>query len=438
MKSLLKKKYIVLVLLFAVAAVLAINLAGSGRNSKKNKESDNRVSLNMLLNNSMSDFPQTKKFDTAILRFMQQWGIKGGSFAIMRNDSLLYAKGYGYANIQDSTECDVRHIFRVASVSKLITAVAIMRLHETGFLSVNDRVFGENGILNDTIFLNFRSKHIQKITIEHLLRHTAGFSNPHGDAAFNPDLVARWLDKELPLSMDDMVEYASRNKLRARPGEWFDYSNLGYIVLSKIIEKASGMPYEQYVKDSIFAPAGCYDIHLAENFSEGFKENEVHYYEVKEAELVPAFDGSDTLVMKSLGGNNVRGLYGAGGWVASPVELLKFISVINKCPVKQEFLAGKSIDFMTLSNKKYRPAGWSSANSKEWHRTGSMAGTSAMIKVQHNGYSWVFISNSSSWTGPKLARQMNGSISRAISRVKEWPKRDLFEIEDYSQTHTSN
>ena len=384
--------------------------------------------LNKLMTNSMSDIPETRKFDAAILRFMRYWGIKGGSFAIMRNDSLLYAKGYGYANVEDSTECEVKHIFRVASVSKLITAVAIMRLNETGALSVHDKVFGEEGILCDSLFSNFRSKHITKITVEHLLRHTGGFSNPHGDAAFHPELVARWLDKNLPLSMDDMVEYASRNKLRARPGEWFDYSNLGYIVLSKIVERASGMPYEKYVKDSILNPIGCYDIHLAENFTEGFRENEVRYYEVKEAELVPAFDGSDTLVMKSLGGNNVKGLYGAGGWVASPVELLKFISAINKCPVKKEFLSEESIDFMTLSNKQYRSAGWSSANSREWQRTGSMAGTSAMIKAQRGGYSWVFISNSSSWTGPHLARQMNGSISRAISRVKEWPKVDYFEL----------
>ena len=386
--------------------------------------------LNKLMTNSMSDIPETRKFDAAILRFMRYWGIKGGSFAIMRNDSLLYAKGYGYANVEDSTECEVKHIFRVASVSKLITAVAIMRLNETGALSVHDKVFGEEGILCDSLFSNFRSKHITNITVEHLLRHTGGFSNPHGDAAFHPELVARWLDKDLPLSMDDMVEYASRNKLRARPGEWFDYSNLGYIVLSKIVERASGMPYEKYVKDSILNPIGCYDIHLAENFTEGFRENEVRYYEVKEAEPVPAFDGSDTLVMKSLGGNNVKGLYGAGGWVASPVELLKFISAINKCPVKKEFLSEESINFMTLSNKQYRSAGWSSANSREWQRTGSMAGTSAMIKAQRGGYSWVFISNSSSWIGPRLARQMNGSISRAISRVKEWPKVDYFELLD--------
>ncbi len=438
MDNIIKHKKTILFILSLLVLAIGINLYSKG-NGAKEEHSDNiptkpPTPVNHLITNSMSDTPQTARFDAAIRRFMRQWNIKGGSFALMRNDSLIYAKGYGYADITDSTECEVKHIFRVASVSKLITAVAIMKLDESGKLSVKDTVFGERGILNDSIFLNTRSRNIKRITVEHLLRHTGGFSNPHGDAAFHPDLVARWLKKELPLSMDDMVEYASKNRLRARPGEWFDYSNMGYIVLSKIIEKASGMPYELYVRDSVLAPAGCYDIHLAQNFASDFRENEVSYYEVKEAELVPAYDGSDTLVMKSLGGNNVRGLYGAGGWVASPVELLKFISAINRCEIREQILSDESIDFMILSDKRHRPAGWSTATSREWHRTGSMAGTSAMIKAQTNGYSWVFISNSSSWTGPKLARQMNGSISRAISRVKEWPKVDLFELSESENT----
>lgn len=384
--------------------------------------------LNELMENSMSEIPQTEKFDAAIRRFMRYWDIKGGSFALMRNDSLLYAKGYGYADISDSTECEVKNVFRVASVSKLITAVAVMKLCESGKLSVRDTVFGERGILNDSIFLNYRDKKIKRITVEHLLRHTSGFSNPHGDAAFNMDLVARFLDKTLPLSMDDMVEYASKNRLRARPGEWYNYSNLGYIVLSKIVEKASGMQYEKYVTDSILAPIGCYDMHLASNYQEDFRDNEVNYYEVKEAEMVPAYDGSDTLVMKSLGGNDVHGLYGAGGWVASPVELLKLISAINKCTVKENFLTAESIEYMTYPSKKIKPIGWATVTSREWIRTGSMSGTSALIKAQKDGYTWVFISNSSSWNGPYLAKRMNSEITKAIKRVKEWPKVDYFTL----------
>lgn len=414
---------------FAVMAVV-LSVCKAGCSNKVEEESKcPPTPLNHLMDNSMCEYDETRRFDASINRFMRYWGIRGGSFALMRNDSLLYAKGYGYANEQDSIPCEVKNIFRVASVSKLLTAVAIMHLDETGQLSTQDLVFGEEGILNDSLFLDYRDKKIKLITIEHLLRHTSGFSNPHGDAAFNMELVAQFLDKPLPLCMDDMVLYASKNRLRAVPGGRFNYSNLGYIVLSKVIEKISGIPYETYIKDSILAPIGCYDIHLANNYSEGFRENEVTYYEVKEAEPVPAYDGTDTLVMKSLGGNDVRGLYGAGGWVASPVELLKLVSAINKCPVREDFLTPESIDFMTPYGKNAKPAGWASSSSNFWLRTGSMSGTSALIKAQKDGYSWVFISNSSSWNGPGLARQMNREITQALRKVKKWPEADYFALQ---------
>ena len=415
----------------AAIAVMAIVLSVSkaGCSNEVEPEPETPTPLHHLMDNSLCEYEETRRFDASINRFMRYWGIRGGSFALMRNDSLLYAKGYGFANTQDSIPCEVRNIFRVASVSKLLTAVAVMHLEETGQLSTQDFVFGEDGILNDSLFLDYRDKKIKKVTVEHLLRHTSGFSNPHGDAAFNMELVAQFLDKPLPLSMDDMVLYATKNRLRAVPGGRFNYSNLGYIVLSKVIEKVSGIPYETYIKDSILAPIGCYDIHLANNYSNGFRENEVTYYEVKEAEPVPAYDGSDTLVMKSLGGNDVRGLYGAGGWVASPVELLKLVSAINKCPVREDFLTPESIDFMTPYGKNAKPAGWASSSAKFWLRSGSMSGTSALIKAQKDGYSWVFISNSSSWNGPGLARQMNREITQALRKVKKWPETDYFALQ---------
>lgn len=432
MKRYIKLRYILFAAIIAIAAVMAVNLHSSGKGNKPEQESQPvelpPVPLNHLLTNSMCDFNGAKRFDASIERFMKYWGIRGGSFALMRNDSLLYAKGYGYANTEDSTLCEVKHIFRVASVSKLITAIAIMHMHETGQLSTGDTVFGEEGILCDSLFLNYRDKNIRKITIEHLLRHTSGFSNPHGDAAFNMELVAKFLDKPLPLTMDDMVLYATKLRLRAKPGGWYHYSNLGYIILSKVIEKVSGISYETYIRDSILAPMECYDIHLANNYTEGFRDNEVNYYEVKEAEPVSSFDGRDTIVMKSHGGNDVHGLYGAGGWIASSVELLKIVSAVNKCPVRKDFLTEESIDFMTPYGKEAKPAGWASSSSKFWLRSGSMAGTSALIKADKDGYSWVFISNSSSWNGPGLARQMNREITKALLKVKEWPETDMFSI----------
>ncbi|MFI3289294.1 MAG: serine hydrolase domain-containing protein [Rikenellaceae bacterium] len=386
--------------------------------------------ISHLISNEMSDFEQTEKFDSEILKFMKYWDLKGGSFAIMRNDSLLYAKAYGYANLDQEIKCEVKNTFRVASVSKLLTATAIMKLVEDDRLKLNSLVFGEEGILCDTLFSDIKYANTKKITVEHLLRHTAGFSSPVGDPAFFQENISRVLEKKLPLSVDDFVHYAIQNRLKTNPGSSYDYSNLGYIILSKVVEVASGMEYERYMKEEILAAADCHDIYIGRNFSENRQKNEVQYYEVKEAEPVKAYDGSGRMTLKSNGGNNVTSISGAGGWVASPVEILRFVASINGSDVVENILTKESISTMTYDSKRDKPIGWASVSGKEWLRSGSMAGTTALIKQQKNGYTWVFITNSSSWNGHRLSRYMSTNISKYVSNVKEWPKRDLFKIRE--------
>ena len=397
---------------------------------QKQTEPEEHISLNSSLNNSLSALDQTKKFDASIERFMRKWELKGGSFALMRGNNLIYAKGYGQAT--DDTPCDVHHIFRVASVSKLITATAIMKLIEQGYISLNSQVFGREGIICDSMFLNLHKPNLKQITVEHLLRHTAGFSSPHGDPGFTNFGIANFLRKELPLELDDIVLYATKNNLRTTPGANYDYSNLGYMVLTKVIEQVTHQEYESYVRDSIMAPIGCYDMHIANNFRREKRENEVYYYETKEAveDMEEACDGSGRIVMKSDGVNNVKLLSGAGGWVTSSVELLRFVASIDGNAEKPDILSKKSIEIMTRDNDHDKPIGWASVDGAEWLRSGSMSGTSALVKRQSDGYTWVFISNSSAWIGLHLSRHISTDISQAIAKVKEWPNRDLFAITD--------
>ncbi len=420
-----------ILILFAIT-IPTCNNGGGGSSSGGMHSWWQPTPINQLITNSMSDLEQTKSLDRDIETFMRYWGLKGGSFALMRNDSLLYAKGYGYADLENEVKCDVNHLFRVASVSKLFTATAVMKLVEEGDISLNTKVFGEEGILCDTMFLNLRGDNLKQITVEHLLRHTAGFSSPVGDPAFSNYNVARALDRELPLTTDDMVVYATRSRLKTKPGANYDYSNLGYIVLGKIVEEVSGMEYEEYLQKNIFNPAECYDMHIGRNFSENRLDNEVQYYEVKEAEPVEAYDGSGRMTMKSNGGNNVTLLGGAGGWVASPVEILRLVASINGSGVKKDILKKESVKIMTYdsSSRSKKPIGWAIVNGTEWLRSGSMAGTTALIKRQKDGYTWVFVTNSSSWNGHRLTNYMSSQITRSLAKIKEWPKRDLFQIRD--------
>ncbi len=423
------KKRTFLLIVAAICVVTTIIVSSqsySDGRSSASKKRERPTSINDLITNDMSSLDQTKKFDKSIETFMRRWEMTGASFALMKDDKLIYAKGYGYANKEREERCEVGHVFRIASVSKLITATAVMKLAEEGRLTLSSQVFGENGILCDTMFLDLYSRSHTKITVEHLLRHTSGLVSPLGDPAFANYTVSNFLKRPLPLSVDDMVLYATKLRVKYRPGERYDYSNLGYILLGKIIEVVSGMDYESYVQESILYPIGCYDMFIGQNFSRNHASNEVRYYEVKEAEPVEAYDGSGVVTMKSDGGNNVTLLGSAGGWVSSSVELLKFVSAIDDCPLRESILSRESIAQM-VSGK--RTIGWASTSKGQWLRSGSMAGTSALIKRQSNGYTWVFIVNNSAWIGPKITGYISSHITSAISNVEGWPERDLFDIE---------
>ena len=387
--------------------------------------------INHLLDNSPSALRETEGFERTVREFMERWEITGASIAVMKDGRLLYTKGFGWADKEAGVPTDVRHIFRIASLSKLITATGIMKLREEGRLSLEARVFGPEGILDDSLFRDIRDRRIEKITVEHLLRHQGGYSIRAGDPLFHSASVARQLGIEAPVDLDQMVRYATRTRLRYAPGESNIYSNLGYVVLSKVIEKVSGMPYERYIRDSILAPVGCRDMHVGRSSYEERFPNEVRYYEPADSEPVESYDGSGRLVRRCYGGCDMQVLGGAGGWVASPSELMKFITAIDPDDSKPDILKPATIAYMTATDKGRYPIGWmQTTESDDWSRTGSLSGSSAMLKRQHDGYTWVFVTNTSSWSGSRFPKKISAMMAQAMSKVKNWPDRDLFVVEN--------
>ena len=160
-----------------------------------------RVMLNEILANDSSEFAELEGLDKKIRSYMRRWEIKGASLAITRNDSLLYAKGYGWADEELGIEMEPSHIMRMASVSKLITAAGIMVLQDRDSLSIKDTVFGPSGILNDSLFNSvIKDRNYHKLTVEHLLRHQGGF---HRDPLFSSRDVKHQLQLDYPPVKED-------------------------------------------------------------------------------------------------------------------------------------------------------------------------------------------------------------------------------------------
>ena len=248
---------------------------------------------------------------------------------------------------------------------------------------------------------------------------------------FSPIAIAEKMDVPPPADISTMIRFVLSRRLSYHPGNSTLYSNIGYGILSKVIEKVSGEDYETYIRKHILLPAGCFDMHLGKNLYKDKLPNEVRYYEVSNAELVPACNGSGEMVYRSNGGNNIEDLYGAGGWVASPVELLRFLAAIDNDSEIPDILTPESIEYMTTKIKNTLPIGWMEINRKgDWIRTGTLAGSCALMKKQADGYSWVFLTNTSSWNGPRFHNYTESAITRAMKTVTEWPQRNLFDMQD--------
>ena len=346
-----RKRLIILspVILTILLAAIMLPLSSSSRDRERHEPARPKIiSLNDSLTNEMSSIPGLEGMDNTIEKFLKRWEIKGASIAVMRNDSLLYAKGYGYADEEKGEMMEPGNILRMASVSKLITATGIMLLQEQGKLSLRDTVFGPRGILDDSLFTAaIREKAKFGITVEQLLRHKAGFTCSRGDPMFSTrDIIRQFRLDDAP-DHRTLVKCVLSRPLGYRPGTWQSYSNFGYLLLSMIIEKVSGTDYETFIKENVLHPAGCYDMHLAENYYEDKYPNEVRYYMHSGSEPVEEYNLSGRMVERCYGANDIHALSGAGAWCGSPAELCRFVASIDGKPEIKDIISPESVAAMT-------------------------------------------------------------------------------------------
>ncbi len=410
---------------------LAIIIAGQSAFGKKvGQESTPQkipVNLNQTLTNEMSDTTSLEGFDRMVKNYLTYWAIHGASISVMRNDSLLFSKGYGEAD--NGKTMGPGNILRMASVSKLVTAVGIMVLQERGLLSLKDRVFGPEGILNDSTYnAAIKDTLYYRITVEDLLRHKGGFSKRGGDPMFS----TRWIMMQNGLAevptQEELMEVQLKRRLKFVPGTSQEYSNFGYLALSMVIEKVSGMDYETFMQENVLRPIGCVDFHIAGNYYSHKRPNEVRYYVQHDDEPAEEFNNSGRKVTRCYGGNNVTGLSGAGAWAASTPELALLVASIDGRPEVPDVISKESVDTMTeYFDESTYSLGWNDTKDGFWTRTGTFAGTSALIKYFPDGECWIFISNTSTYKGPGLARHTAELFDKLRAKYStKFPARNMF------------
>ncbi len=318
--------------------------------------------------NIFQDESDRQFIDNTIQEFMQKYQIPGLSIAIAKQEEIILAKGYGFADIEKKTPVNITHQFRIASISKPITSAAVMLLREQGKLTLDDKVFGVGGILMSEFPVQDAS--LKKITVRHLLEHTAGkeWTNDNNAPMF----------QKPELSQTALIKWVLKNRLITKPpGSEYAYSNFAYCLLGRVIEKLSGVGYQHFVRNNFFQPIG------AKSFAIGSKKPantlfQVHYY--PDTEEDPYWFP-------------VARMDSHGGWVSNAVDLVKFsMSVDGR---GEDILSNDSIKLMTTAsehNPNYA-LGWNVNEYHNWWHLGSLPGTASIMVRTEYGYNWVVLVN---------------------------------------------
>jgi CubicO group peptidase (beta-lactamase class C family) len=371
--------------------------------------------------------PELHTVDKAVLKFMKQWEIPGASVAIAKDGKLIYARGFGYANIERSELVQPFHRFRIASISKPLTATAIFKLIDEGKLSLEDKVFGSKGILNNPAYMKIADPRCFDITVEQLLSHTSGWIR-HGDSndpMINSNLVCEYFHTSPPATQQQIIQYMLAQKLDFTPGSRQEYLNFGYCVLGRIIEKVTNQSYEEYVKKNILNVIGLESYELAGTFEADKKKNEVTYYDRPQAELVPSYLKKGN-VQAPYGGFNITAMDAHGGWIASASDLLKFALAVDGRSSRPDVLSSSSID--SMSTHPFPSAnfahGWNSDGKTHYH-FGLLPGSSGFLEVESNDLAVALLFNSYSFSDFYFQSMMN-VILTSIDEISSFPTQDLF------------
>jgi len=320
--------------------------------------------------------------------FMRAHSVPGLSVAVARDGEPVYQRGFGFADRDRNERVTPAHLFRIASVSKPITSVTLFSLMEDRRLTLEDSVFGPRGILENSFGTTPYRHWVEDVRIKHLLTHTGGgWQNDGTDPMFrNPEMNHKQL-----------IAWAIKNvALEHPPGERYAYSNFGFCILGRVIERLTGMTYEQYARDAILKRCGATGMRIAGNTLANRALGEVIYY---------GAGGQDPY------GMNVRRMDSHGGWLATARDLALFASHVDGHSASRNILQPESIREMTTAssaNAGYAK-GWAVNRVPNWWHAGSLPGTTSIMVRTASGFCWAALANtreSSRDTGSAMDQMM--------------------------------
>ena len=391
--------------------------------------------------------PALTEVEAVMRDFMVRNKIPGGVLAVARRDRLVYQRGFGYSDRSAEGELHKAVVpgarFRVASISKPFTAVAVLQLVQAGKLALDDKVYDllqPKPLDGEQVHPRFK-----RVTILHLLQHRGGWSRSASfDPMFRSHIIAAAVGRTGPAEPGDIIRYMVSREPESEPGQYYSYSNFGYCLLGRVIEAVSGESYSDYMQAHVLDPLGLESMALGRSKVSERLAGEVQYHGQDWRLARSVFSPDEGLTVRwPYGGFYLEAMDSHGAWVASARDLLKFACDFDD-PERSRLLAANSVQTMFARppglaaraedgrpRPRYYACGWAVQQGrglKTQDHSGSLPGTTAKLVRRDDRVHWVVLFNSRrNSAGERInADQIHGRLQRALTRVREWPAADEF------------
>jgi len=373
------------------------------------------------------DVDGATRFDQIMTGILRDNDVPGATLAIAKNGRLIFARGYGYADFESRQMMQPDSMFRIGSISKVLTSMAVLHLKDQGQLQLDEKLLD---ILSEYQATAVGDIRLRDISIRNLLQHAGGWDR-YVVADPTSREITRALGTSLPLSTADTIRYRMGRPLDFTPGTKYAYSNFGYCTLGPVIERISGQRYEIYVRDAVLQPMDVHAMSIGLSGPTGRGPFEVKYYEYADKPIVESnLPGQGPVAAPY--GDDLANCPSSGSWIGSAIDLTRVMAAIEGSRGATYLSADTMVEYLADPMLPPRVAnGWwglgiaVGPTPDAWSHGGLVSGSVALLQ-RTSQYVFVVLVNSWPPDADRFANQIHAAVTDALKSGLNGSATDLY------------